>query len=195
VGGRWAAAVISTLAAALPAAAAPVVERETASPVQTLNAEVIEQLNLARTDPSGFAKLLRTVPGSSAAEAVAFLEHRMPIGRLTYDPRLGAAAAGHAADQGPRGQTSHTGSDGSSPMARMQRAGLYAQIFAEEVSVGQGSAVGVVRQLIIDDGVVGRTHRADLFDPLLVLVGVGCGPNKSYRIMCVIDLSGAPMAR
>ena len=80
-------------------------------------------------------------------------------------------------------------------MQRMQRQGVWSMIFAEEISLSEESAAGVVRQLIVDASTAGRPHRGDLFNPLLKYVGIGCGPNKAYRRMCVIDLSGAPVPR
>jgi hypothetical protein len=53
----------------------------------------------------------------------------------------------------------------------------------------------VVRQLILDDGVVNRGHRLTIFDPNLQIAGAGCGPHAVYRYMCVIDFAGAPIGR
>jgi len=104
------------------------------------------------------------------------------------------AASGHAADQGPRGADSHTGSDGSTAGQRMTRAGVYSMIYAEEISVGYPTAQGVVTQLILDIPGPAHPHRKDLFDPMLKDAGVGCGPNKTYGEMCVIDLSSGSIS-
>jgi hypothetical protein len=71
-------------------------------------------------------------------------------------------------------------------MDRIHDAGLYAMVNAEEISSGQVSAAGVVHQLIADKGVPGHPHRADLFDKMLRLAGVGCTPDGGDT---VIDLS------
>jgi hypothetical protein len=164
------------------------VDREAAAPVTTLNREVLEEINAARTSPGEY---LRKLPGGS--EAQAFMRQQMPLAPLAYSPRLGAAAARHLADQGPLGGVSHVGSDGSHPMDRVQAAGAYSMTVAEEISVSQTSAQGVVMQLIIDQGVVGKPHRMDVFDPNLQFGGVACGPNARFRIMCVIDMSARIM--
>jgi hypothetical protein len=75
-------------------------------------------------------------------------------------------------------------------MKRVQAQGLYATIVAEEISLSQATAAGVVAQLIIDATSPNRQHRADLFDPQLQFGGVGCGPNAAFHVMCVIDLTG-----
>ena len=78
---------------------------------------------------------------------------------------------------------------GSKPMQRIHDAGLYAMINAEVISVGQVTAAGEIHQLITDQGNAGHPHRDDLFNPLVTLAGVGCGPDKRYGQITVIDLS------
>jgi uncharacterized protein YkwD len=156
---------------------------------------VVDEINKARSDPKAYAGRLRAGPLSQGVgDAVAFLERQPPIAPLSCDGRLATAAAAHAADQGPLGQISHTGSDGSRALQRMQKAGVFSSVYAEEISMGQTSAAGVVTQLILDIPGPAHPHRADLFDPMLKEAGVGCGPNKTYRSMCVIDLSSGAVA-
>ena len=174
-----------------PKAPAPRPPVQPAAPKVTptgLEGDVLADINRARTDPAAYARTLHGYPG--AAEAVAFLARQPPIAPMSFNPLLGDVAAQHAADQGPRGLYSHTGSDGSSPMKRVQAEGLFSSTVAEEISLSQTTAAGVVGQLIIDATSPGRLHRADLFDPQLKFAGVGCGPNTAFRAMCVIDLTG-----
>ncbi|HEY5070581.1 MAG TPA: CAP domain-containing protein [Caulobacteraceae bacterium] len=157
---------------------------------------MLVEINAARTDPAGYAKTLRGRAQTAAtAEAIAFLERQAPLPTLTDSAMLDAAAERHAADQGPSKVPGHTGTDGSSPRDRVQGAGVFTMILAEDISLGQASAGGVVRQLIIDEGNPTRMHRADLFNPLIRFAGVGCGPNQAWRTITVIDLSGAIIAR
>jgi uncharacterized protein YkwD len=156
-----------------------------------LAAAVIDELNSARSDPAGYANKLGG--GSASAEAVAFLKQEAPVPPLALIPGLAAAAIRHAADQGPRGLAGHIGSDGSTLAQRFGSAGVIAGISAEEISVGQATAGGVVRQLIIDATSPSRRHRRDVFDAALRFVGVGCGPHATFSEICVIDLAGALM--
>jgi uncharacterized protein YkwD len=161
-----------------------------------LEGAVLDEINFARTRPLDYAQSLRRGPRSEAVdEAVDFLERQTPLAPLTWEPRLAASAAWLAADQGPSGGVSHTGSDGTRPMQRAQRQGLWSGIVAEEISLGEQGDRDVVRQLIVDLGVAGRPHRRDLFSPVLKLAGVGCAPHRSYGTICVVDLSGTPMVR
>ena len=190
-------------AAAPPATGATAPAPEPKHPDRSLNGcgasalefAVVDEINRARADPPGYASRLQGGPFSSGtADAVAFLQHQPPLPPLACDARLATAAAAHAADQGPLGQIGHTGSDGSRALQRMQKAGVFASVYAEEISMGQTSAAGVVTQLILDIPGPPHPHRADLFDAMLEDAGVGCGPNKTYHSMCVIDLTGEQAA-
>jgi uncharacterized protein YkwD len=181
----------------------------------SLDDAVLAELNAARGDPAAYAAKLRrwranyqgrlvqppgdnvgylTQEGTAAVdEAIAYLEALSPRPPLASEPRLYRSAQRHAVDQGPPGLVGHTGSDGSSAGQRMREAGLWAGLSAENISFGYADAEAVVRQLIIDDGVPGRGHRANIFDPGLNTAGVGCGQHQRYGHMCVIDFAGAVM--
>ena len=155
-----------------------------------LAAPVVDEINQARTAPAQYAAKL-----AGQAEAVAFLQSQAPLSPLAEDDRLAAAASRHAADQGQAGLTSHVGTDGSSVRDRIQATGVFSMIVSEEISIGQRSAAGVVRQLIVDAGYPNHPHRADLFSALAKFVGVGCGPHRTSGWITVVDLTASLMAR
>jgi uncharacterized protein YkwD len=190
-------ALLATMAAGAAMAVtarAPIVDTAKAPVTTKLEADVLDQINGARTNPAEFAKLLPRTPGA-ATEASSELQKRQPAPPLTLDERLAAAARKHAAEQGGLGGHSHIGVDGAGPMERMRREGVWSMLTGEEMSLGQTTAKGVVIQLIVDEGSRMRAHRSDLMNPLFTLAGVGCAPHTTYRTVCVIDLSGAPMER
>lgn len=157
---------------------------------------VVAAINAARADPQGYAaRLRRGAHGAAANDAIAFLERQAPLAALASSAQLGAAADFAAADLGAHGLTGHVASDGSNATQRMQRNGVYASVYAEEISLAQATADDVVRQLIIDADTPSRAHRNDLFGRLFAYIGVGCGPHKVYRTLCVIDLTSAILAR
>lgn len=156
-----------------------------------LAAAVIAEINLARADPAAYGAKGPWPRGPDGREATDFLASQPPVPPLEVKPGLAAAAAAHVADAGPKGSVSHTGSDGSGPMARAQRAGLFSMMYAEEISVSLTDPTGVVQGLIVDASDPQRRHRRDLFNPALQFVGVACGPNSATGQMCVIDLSGS----
>ena len=50
---------------------------------------------------------------------------------------------------------------------------------AENISYGKETALGIVLQLLIDDGVASRGHRKNLFGESLGTVGVACDTHGS----------------
>jgi uncharacterized protein YkwD len=116
------------------------------------------------------------------------------VKQLVWDDRLAKAARVQLADQKTANPPGHTGADGSNPMIRMRAQGWYSMLTAEEISVGETTPAGAIRQLIVDIPGPNHPHRYDLFnDPTLRFIGVFCGPNRRYGTICVIDLSAAPI--
>lgn len=179
---------------------------------------IVAEINRARADPAGYARGLRryrtyyrgnvvwtpgnrvglrTREGSAAVdEAIRFLSRQSPLPPLDQASHLRRAAADHVADHGPRGRQGHAGRDGSSPAERIRRRGGGAYgATGEVIAYGPADAASVVRELIIDDGVPGRGHRALLFSPRFRFAGAACGRHASLRIVCVVDFSDGDVAR
>jgi len=72
---------------------------------------------------------------------------------LLASPGMSRASRSHLADIGPRGLTSHIGSDGSDTFKRLDRFGRWQQVAGENMQYGARSAEEAVLQLLIDDGV------------------------------------------
>jgi uncharacterized protein YkwD len=193
------AAVVLTLAARPLGAAAQMTD---------LESEIIAEMNLARTDPAGYAThlerllpffqgdelrlpgkvALQTREGARAVrEAIAALRATPPMRRLTPARGLVRAARDHAGDQGPRGGMGHTGSDGSTMADRISRYGTWDVAVAENIAYGSSTARDVVVDLLVDDGVPGRGHRRNILNPESRFAGVGCARHTAYRVVCVID--------
>jgi uncharacterized protein YkwD len=156
---------------------------------------LLAEVNAARTDPVSFAGTFEGARTPAAGEAVAFMRGHSPVSALTADPLLGGAAARHVADQGPSGLTGHVGTDGSSPRDRIQGAGLYSSMVAEEISLGQTMPSAIVWQLLVDESDAGRRHRADLMNGLFQVMGAACGRHRTWGAMAVIDLSSPIISR
>jgi uncharacterized protein YkwD len=172
---------------------------------------VLDEINAARADPRAYAQVLRddlshfegpllkapgrsplmTVEGASAvAEAIADLERRSPAPPLSPDSAIGRAALSLVADEGPSGRVGHISSDGATLRQRLEMAGVRAMSMEEDITYGPDDPREVVRELIVDDGVPGRGHRAAIFDPHMSRAGYACGPHATWRWMCVIDFAG-----
>jgi len=178
----------------------------------SLDREILTELNRARTGPAAYAGLLETMlprfrgvlydrpdrvtiatqEGAAAVrEAIVVLRRTTPLPPLDYSPGLSRAARDHAVDQGRDGGLGHTGTDGSRMVDRIGRYGTWDGSAAENIAYGSETARDVVIDLLIDDGVPDRGHRANILDPELRLAGAACAPHAQYRIVCVIDFAGA----
>jgi uncharacterized protein YkwD len=153
------------------------------------------EINRVRAHPAVYAaELLKGSNTPAVLEAAAFLERQPPMPPLDADPALQRSATRHVVDQGRAGSRSHVGTDGSTVRQRVAAAGLRAALVGEEIAFDADTAVGVVRQLVIDDGVPDRAHRAVLFHDGLASAGAACGPHAAYRTICVIDIAGPTVA-
>ena len=172
-------------------------------------AEVAREINLARQHPDVYAgfleklhgrfhgnifvlpdgTMLRTREGIGAVdEAIVFLRRTPPLGLLALSPGISMAAAEHVADQAS-GAPGHSGSDRSDPGERMNRHGTWSALWGENISYGKSTARDVIIALIVDDGLRGRKHRKNIFNPAFNYVGAAVGPHPRYRTVWSIDFA------
>jgi len=174
-------------------------------------ASVFEEINFARTNPSGYAQtlmpmmkafnklirrrndgtLIRTKEGMEAVrECIDFLLCKEPVPVLRSCPEaLCRAAMDHVETQGPSGRAGHTGPDGSTMGSRIARH-CHAEWTGECIDYGSKDAREIVHALLIDDGVPSRGHRHIIFKSNCKHVGIANGPHKRYGCMTVLDFAG-----
>ena len=175
----------------------------------TLSEELIAETNKMRANPAAYAEKLAAlreyydgnlikVPGRPAVqviegvsaldEAIAVLRGSEPLGALAFSPGMSFGANDHAQDIGGKGITGHYGSDGSDPFARMNRYGQWSKSAGENISYGQATiAEWHLINLLVDDNVPDRGHRAALLEPNYQAMGAACQPHAGYRIVCVMN--------
>lgn len=180
-----------------------------------LEADVLAQYNVARSQPTSYVETLMNyrgffkanlvvIPGRNidvetqegtvpVDEAIDFLQTHTTLKSLESSDILARAAAAHVAEQSRTGRTGHYDSDGSGPAERVIKAGGGKNV-AEVIAYGAVDAEDVIRQLIIDDGVADRGHRVVMFADHLRYAGVACGPHPEFGTMCVIDMADTPDA-
>jgi len=103
---------------------------------------------------------------------------------------LAEAAKYHANDLGPKGLMSHDSSDGTTAGKRIDRfLAKQKQVvgFGECMSAGMTSGKDVVLQLLVDDGVKSRGHRANMTNPAFIYCGCYTGTHTDYSTITVID--------
>jgi len=170
---------------------------------------VIREMNLARQNPALYATFiegvrarmngnvlvlpghtrLRAKEGTSAVdEAIRFLRNAQPLGALSPSPGMSRAAQDHCADQAGGG-FGHEGRDRSHGGERIARYGTCTGGWAENISYGKASARDVVIALIIDDGLPGRKHRQNIFNPSYNVAGAAFGRHAKFGTMCSMDFA------
>ncbi len=122
---------------------------------------------------------------SALEEAISFLEKVEPVSSLTPAEELSLSALDHVNDSGQKGLTGHYGSDGSSPVTRIQRYKKDAKLAGENIDYGWVDPREVVISLFVDDGISNRGHRKNLFHKDFIYIGVACGFHRDYPLMCV----------
>lgn len=190
-----------------------VIQLKTATPAQvtpnslSFEAEVLAEINLARQKPLEYVKFLEewkknyngmelrlpnrvaivTKEGTKVVdEAIIFLKALKPLGSVGESKGLFSAAFDHLSDMQKSGKTGHQGSDGTFPDARVERYGAWDGGVSEIIKYGALTAREVVIAAILDDGVLDRGHRKDLFDGKFKIAGIASGAGGKYDKMCVI---------
>jgi uncharacterized protein YkwD len=150
--------------------------------------QVLAEINLARTAPQEYARIVAERGGNSrdVDEAVRFLQRARPLPPLSLSSGLSQGAQMHVSQQGPTGQFGH----GSNPFGRMEKFGQWVGCAGENISYGKFDARSIVCQLIVDSGVSGRGHRKNIFSSGYGTAGIAYGPHAHYGAMCVIDFAG-----
>jgi uncharacterized protein YkwD len=133
---------------------------------------------------------IRTKEGTVALdEAIRFLQTTQPLPPLAVSPGMSRAAADHCADQSSGG-FGHEGRDRSHAGQRIARYGNFSGSWGENISYGKSSARDVVLALIIDDGLPGRKHRQNIFNPNFNFAGAAFGPHARFGTICSMDFAG-----
>jgi uncharacterized protein YkwD len=179
----------------------------------SLEREVLNEMNLARTDPRGYANYLRefrgyfqgnyyllpgtvvrivTNEGVKAVDgAIRFLQRQKPLEPMTWSPALARAAAELADEQRGNGDMGHVGRASGDLRQRIERYGRWQVLIGENISYGPDDARLAVISLIVDDGVAGRGHRKNIFSSAFRQAGVACAPHPSFGTVCVTDFAGS----
>ena len=85
----------------------------------------------------------------------------------------------------------HESADGTSVKERLKRYGKIVTCYGENLSFHTETAMEVVLQSIVDDGVPNRGHRENLFNPEFRVMGCFSGPHKDFDTMSTLDFCAA----
>lgn len=105
-------------------------------------------------------------------------EYRVQNGLKPFEwsDELGDVARAHSKDMADNNFFSHTNLSGQTPFDRMDKAGIKYTAAAENIAAGKKDAKSVVESWINSDG-----HRANILNPELNKLGVGCYVNNNSK--------------
>lgn len=175
------------------------------SALQSVNAQVkpdmqkaiVEELNAMRGNPVAYAKYLedmradytktKTFEGLPALdEAITALKAAKPLGKVDWSDGLFKIADVHATDMSTTGTFSHKGSDGSTPLDRVNRFGSFSGYTGEAITTYSESARIVIIKWLIDDGNQRRGHRKILLEPSVTIAAVSAKQDSKSKFYCVL---------
>jgi uncharacterized protein YkwD len=184
------------------------------SVISILEQATIDEINLARANPSAYIKYLEEfkryyrgreihypdglvlVSNEGVApldEAIAFMRSLKPLPPLKLSSGMVLGAKDHMNDLFKTKGSGHRGSDGSSAGDRLSRYGDWADSLGEDIVYHSRGAREDVISLIIDDGTGNRGHRKNLFKPDFHIIGIALsplGPTPNPAPICVITFAG-----
>jgi len=179
--------------------------------LSAMEREVLDEINVARTNPLKYAEFAKDLRNSMAGrmikrpgkptilsqegiaavdETIGFLSSVRFVTALSPSRGLSMAAQNLARNQGPKGTIGHEGPDGSQVNHRADRYGEWTALIGENINYGAETPRELVLALIIDDGVPSRGHRKNIFNPMFRMIGIACGPHAKFSSMCVMDFAG-----
>jgi glutaredoxin len=160
--------------------------------------EIIYLMNLARMDGNLFAKTYLSpyvaqegMSTTSPYVKSLYLDLAKVKDLKPFNPseKLSKSAKYHAIDMGKTGGIGHDSSDGTGCFERIDKYSSGGNMKAENCSYGNLDPLGVVMQLLIDDGVPSKGHRKNILNGGMGVVGVSVQPHKEYQSNCVQDFA------
>lgn len=186
---------------------------------KTFLQEICNELNYARTNPSGYAQavleprlsrfdgekyqqdngiyLITNEGKTPVEEAITELKTLEPCSALTLDSALCKVSDLLAQYQASTGKTGHDGPNDMTLGDRLKKYGSPQGSAGENCAYGPKTPREIVAQLIIDDGVPSRGHRENIFNANFKLVGISYieGASAAYGSVCVMDFATAYTAK
>lgn len=178
------------LLAAISVSCGNMAEDPNAAYFAKLENDVLEEINFARTQPAQYAKTRLEPyaiknPSTAITECINEMKAMQPLPPLKFGKGLALAAKEWVNVQGSGGGVGHDMH--TDPRIRKHWA---CSTWGENISYGYDDARKIVIQLLEDDKVPSRGHRKIILSRAYTHVGIGCGPHKIYRFMCVQDFAG-----
>jgi len=159
---------------------------------------MLESINNARANPAAAADLATNHLDADVAETVNYYNVNLgqarneiasiaPKAPLAWNQQLADAAIAHSYDMEASGVQSHTGTDGSTPDGRIERAGYAGRLSSAENAFAYAeSPEHAMQAFLIDWGVADKGHRRNILEPGVDAdsssreIGIGIVPSGKF---------------
>lgn len=150
--------------------------------MQSLDGDVLKRENKTN---------IRTNEGAKAVkEAIDYLSKADRAQALKWQDDLARCCKEHVEDTGPKGLMQHESSKGATVKERISQHGKIIHCYGENLSFHCDEPHEVLEQLIIDDGVLERGHRENIFNKEFKYFGCYSGPHKDFDCMSCLQFVG-----
>lgn len=168
------------------------------------------EINKARANPARYAEMyikprlqhykdklykgkMKTKEGVAAVEeCLKIMNAVKPLEPLKPEVELYKLAKEHTDKQSKTAETGHDTPGGKSFDKRFKKLIKSGYTVGENIAYGEKTAIEIVVQLLIDDGVKNRGHRKNILEIKYTHCGISFGEHQKYRHMCTIDFYGIP---
>lgn len=160
--------------------------------------QVILIMNLVRLYPEKFRdEVLKPYVEFSAIKKNKYynsllqdLKSAKPTTPIKPHKTLYDEASEHAISMGKKGKTGHNSASGKSFNSRMKPLLDDFASVGENCQYGYNTAIAIVIDLLIDDGIPSLGHRKNIMNSNFQYAGVRIAYHKNYTYNCVIDFGG-----
>lgn len=159
--------------------------------------EVVYYINVARSNPKYFwdslvMPILHSFPnlvGTNSKSLYKDLTQKGSLPMFSLHQNLINAARFHSNDMAQTGNFSHSSSNGTNFVERLQNFGVKNTYAAENISMGQQSIIQSIVLLYLDIGIPNIGHRVTLLSTNYSLIGVGYTKAKDGSFYITQDFS------
>ena len=189
--------ILATIFIGFTACTKVMVEEDSVESPKTISAfqqYMLEEINFARTKPAEYAemRLLADKENLTDNGSYLFLNNLAPLGSVTFNHSLNLSASNYALFLSDKNLAEHNAD--LTPLKRAIRAGFAGSSTGENIAIAsensfnamlnpKSAAIGFVRILIIDKGVVNLGHRLILLSSKYTTVGIGYQQNSAVPML------------
>jgi uncharacterized protein YkwD len=155
---------------------------------------MIDEINLARTNPSAYAELRLKANSEKSTDngSYLYLKNLAAVGVVTFSQPLNLSASDYANLLAEKNLVEHN-ADGT-PLSRAIRAGFMGSSMGENIAAASAStfngnlqpqtaAIEFVKILLIDEGVANLGHRVVMLNSKYKTLGIGFTSNTSLHFV------------